>query len=149
MLKFSINLSDKHQIKDHLLRMDTDFQTTVNSRVDLDEYAEKVATKATRFELFDNENLVALIAGYINQEAQFIFVTLYSIEKEYRGTRTFLGLYGKLLKFIEERNANELVIKEIHAESDKDRHTQILVWKRLGFKELKRERESVFMVKEV
>lgn len=117
MLKFSVNRSSEKDILDHLYRTDNDYVPPLHTYLDIDDYAQKLYEKSHRLEYFEGDNLVALVALYINLEGRFIHITNFSIEREHRGIGMTYGL--ALLGFLEEAKADE---NEVSAISLIDEH---------------------------
>jgi hypothetical protein len=66
------NQADAGAILEHLQRCDDQFTPPLSSRVNLKDYAAKLALNAERFEIFDDGKLVALVAMYLNPDCAFI-----------------------------------------------------------------------------
>lgn len=82
------------QIAEHLRRCERDFVPALGGRVDIDRYAEKIAARATRFEGWDADTLVGLVAVYENDPgAAVAFITSVSVVPEHQRR----GLAGALL----------------------------------------------------
>src|SRR5699024_1711931 len=95
---YSFNKATEKQIKDHLWRVDTDYKPPLHTYVNIDHYANKLATSAIRLENFDEKKLIGLMAGYYNLENHFIFISNFSMEKDYRGKG--MELVIGLLRFL-------------------------------------------------
>lgn len=117
MLKFSVNRSTEKDIREHLYRTDNDYVPPLHTYLDIDAYAKKLFEKSHRLEYFNGDDLVALVALYINLEGRFIHITNFSIEREHRGIGMTYGL--ALLGFLEEAKADE---NEVSAISLIDEH---------------------------
>jgi len=90
-----INSSSLKQICIHLNECDLEFVPPLSTRVNVGDYSKKIYNKATRFEFFDSDKLVGLIAAYIdNRDSNTGFITNVSVNKDYWG----LGVGGALLK---------------------------------------------------
>ena len=60
------NKASEAEIAEHLSRCDADFVPPLSGRVEINEYAKKIANKATRFEAWSGGMLVSLVAAYCN-----------------------------------------------------------------------------------
>jgi ribosomal protein S18 acetylase RimI-like enzyme len=80
VISFFQNRSSKDDIISHFNKCDKAFVEHLESRVDLNDYAQKIFEKAQRFEMWDQDNLIGLVASYHNQDAQkFDFITSVSV----------------------------------------------------------------------
>lgn len=164
---YSFNKATEQQIKDHLWRVDVDYKPPLHTYVNIDQYAKKLATSAIRLENFNDEKLIGLMAGYYNLENQFIFISNFSIEKNYRGKG--MELVTGLLRFLsgdlknvspeiqkigsqiitvlaKDTKPNKSVVKTIHTEVRNDNQKLISFYKNLGFKEAKNQNESTYLI---
>lgn len=85
-IKFDLNKATSVQIAEHLLECDVDFVPPLSERIEINDYAKKIAINATRFEAWSGEKLVGLLAVYCNDKLQRIaFITSVSVQKESKG----------------------------------------------------------------
>src|SRR3954469_18273874 len=69
----------------HLARCDADFTPPLSARLDLGDYAAKLAGRAARFEAWDGGQLVGLVAAYVTPGAPEAFISNVSVVSELRG----------------------------------------------------------------
>lgn len=82
------------QINGHLLRCDEAFVPQLSIRVDIDDYARKIAGNANRFEAWESNELVGLVAAYCNAPDKGVaFVTTVSVLRDWHGR----GVASRLL----------------------------------------------------
>jgi ribosomal protein S18 acetylase RimI-like enzyme len=67
-ISYKINNSTQKDIHDHLVICDTYFDNILSSRVNLDEFSEKIYTKAIRFEAWYEKKLIGLISAYFTSD---------------------------------------------------------------------------------
>lgn len=169
-LIYTFNKSTEHHIKEHLYRVDQDFKPALHTYVDIDNYSQKMAKSAVRLEYFKDEQLIGLMAGYYNKEKQSLFITNFSIEKQYRGQG--MELIIELLKLFEARysevspetlklgqdfgkvlqidiEGNEKPIKNIHTEVRNDNNSLIFFYKKLGFLEFEKGQDSTYLIRKI
>lgn len=171
-MNYSFNKSTEQQIKDHFWRMDTDFTPPLHTYVNIDLYAQKLAKSAIRIENYVGANLIGLIGVYYNSEKQFIFVSNFSIEKEYRGNGMLL--INVLLNFMAgKQNQVEIsprlyevgvefleilaeyakpfrpIVNSIQTEVRNSNRKALLLYKRLGFEEVEIRNESTYLIKDL
>lgn len=80
-----INKATVLQIETHLQACDNAFTPPLRERVDIGEYARKIADKAQRFEAWWGGELIGLVAAYCNEsEKQTAFITNVSVLPSWR-----------------------------------------------------------------
>ena len=85
-VEFGLNKASEAQIVEHLLRCDADFVPPLSDRVEISDYAKKIASKAMRFEAWSGDMLVGLVAAYYNdQEQRIAYITGVSVLREWTG----------------------------------------------------------------
>lgn len=97
-MKFTLNKSTSVVVYSHLNRVKLEFIPPLNEVVDLNEYAIKIFSKAQRVEAWDYEDLIGLIAFYINSVENLIYITNVSIEKKFQGKKIAQKLMNKVFK---------------------------------------------------
>lgn len=65
-ITFSIDRATADQTRGCLISCDSDFTPPLSSRVSLSDYAEKLVAKGTRFEAWCGDELIGLVAAYLN-----------------------------------------------------------------------------------
>ena len=78
----------------HLTRCDADFTPPLSARLDLRDYAAKLAERAARFEAWDGGRLVGLVAAYVTPGASAAFISNVSVVSELRGRGVAAALVG-------------------------------------------------------
>lgn len=88
MLRYSLRQNSAliSDVENHFAALDREFTHDLSSRVELNEYVNKICSKAKTIEIWTNheslERLDALLAYYINGGEKAIFVTYLSVRKE-------------------------------------------------------------------
>ena len=94
-IEYHVNKATESQIEEHLKLCEANFKPPLSDRVELQGYSKKIADKAVRFEAWEENVLIALIASYCNDnENRSAFITSVSVLKEMQGR----GLASKLMK---------------------------------------------------
>ena len=94
-IEYHVNKATEIQIEEHLKLCEANFKPPLSDRVELQGYSKKIADKAVRFEAWEENVLIALIASYCNDnENRSAFITSVSVLKEMQGK----GLASKLMK---------------------------------------------------
>lgn len=85
-VEYLTNKASEAEIAEHLSRCDGDFVPPLSGRVEIIDYAKKIASKATRFEAWSGGRLVGLVAAYCNdQESHSAYITSVSVLREWTG----------------------------------------------------------------
>jgi ribosomal protein S18 acetylase RimI-like enzyme len=93
-MEYRLNVASGQRIAEHLLLCDADFVPPLSGRVEIRDYAQKIASKATRFEAWSGDTLAGLVAVYCNDQARSAFITSVSVLREWTGK----GIAAKLMK---------------------------------------------------
>lgn len=97
-LEFSEDTADAARIRAHLEACDANFVPRLSDRIDLTDYAAKLAAKARRFEAWDRGELVGLVAAYCNEgNRQRAFVTNVSVLPQAQGRGIASQLIGRCI----------------------------------------------------
>lgn len=129
IIEFRSNKASETQIAGHLSRCDADFVPPLSGRVEINDYAKKIASKATRFEAWSGNNLVGLVAAYCNdQEKRIAFITSISVLKEWTGK----GIAASLMKKCIE-HAITSGMRQINLEVASDNTPAIRLYEKNGF----------------
>ncbi len=91
-ISYKIDTATKADILMHFSSCDPDFIRDLSLKVNLEEYANKIVSKAGLYEAWDEKNLIGLIAVYRNDE--FDFITDISVSSLHKGQ----GIASRLLK---------------------------------------------------
>jgi ribosomal protein S18 acetylase RimI-like enzyme len=84
-LQYRRDTATTDDVHAHLRRCDADFTPPLSARLDLADYAAKLAERAVRFEAWDGERLVGLVAAYVTPGAPEAFISNVSVVSELRG----------------------------------------------------------------
>jgi 2-polyprenyl-3-methyl-5-hydroxy-6-metoxy-1,4-benzoquinol methylase/predicted GNAT family acetyltransferase len=138
-LRDSRNQADATAILAHLQRCDHQFVPALSSRVNLCEYAAKLATRAERFEVFEGDMLVALVAVYINADSAFI--SNVSVEDQLGGQ----GVGSRLVRDAVTR-AFSTGVRQVRLETDRRNRRALKMYSALGFSNERCEGDSLYLV---
>jgi ribosomal protein S18 acetylase RimI-like enzyme len=84
-LQYRRDTATSDDVHAHLTRCDADFTPPLSARLDLGNYAAKLAERAARFEAWDGGRLVGLVAAYVTPGAPNAFISNVSVVPELRG----------------------------------------------------------------
>jgi len=68
VVEYLSNKASEVEIAEHLSRCEADFVPPLSGRLEINDYAKKIASKAMRFEAWSDGRLVGLVAGYCNDQ---------------------------------------------------------------------------------
>jgi len=89
-----INKSNATEIAGHLKECNCQFVPKLSSRINIDQYANKIFEKAVRFEAINQGKIIGLVAIYCNDEKKSsAYITSVSVKKDYQG----MGIGSELL----------------------------------------------------
>lgn len=128
-IEFGLNKASEAQIAEHFVRCDADFVPPLSGRVEIRDYAQKVASKATRFEAWSGGTLVGLVAAYCNdQEKRIAYITSVSVLSEWMGK----GIAASLMKLCIDYSKTS-GMRQISLEVASDNTPAIKLYEKSGF----------------
>lgn len=128
-VEYLTNKASAAKIDEHLWKCDIDFVPPLSSRVNISNYAQKIFTKAMRFEAWSGGILIGLVAIYCNnQENHIAYVTSVSVIKEWVG----MGIAGNLVSQCI-KHMDALGMKQICLEVASGNIPAIKLYEKCGF----------------
>jgi ribosomal protein S18 acetylase RimI-like enzyme len=128
-VEYLSNKASAVEIAVHLWTCDTDFVPPLSGRVEINDYAQKILSKALRFEAWSSGKLVGLVATYCNdQEKRIAYITSVSVLKEWTGKGIAACLMSRCIK-----DMKALGIRQVYLEVASDNTPAIRLYKRNGF----------------
>jgi ribosomal protein S18 acetylase RimI-like enzyme len=128
-INYLLNQASEAQIAAHLQCCDVDFVPPLSTRVELGDYAKKLASKATRFEAWSDGTLIGLVAAYCNDQASRIaYITSVSVLKQWSGQ----GIAARLVNLCIQ-HAKDAGMHKIRLEVAQANTPAIQLYKKNGF----------------
>lgn len=128
-VEYRLNTASVAEIAEHLMRCDANFLPPLSARVEISDYAKKIASKATRFEAWAADTLAGLLAVYCNDhEKRTAFVTSVSVLPAWSG----IGIGSYLLNQCI-RHARAMRMREISLEVATGNDPAIKLYSKSGF----------------
>jgi len=128
-MEYLINEASEAEIAEHLRRCDGDFRPPLSSRVRIDDYARKIASKAMRFEARSGGRLAGLLAVYCNdRERSIAFITSVSVVREFSRHGVAAQLLRQCIQTVRDRG-----MRQISLEVAKDNVAAIGLYAKNGF----------------
>ena len=129
VVEYLSNKASEAEIAEHLSRCDADFVPFLSDRVEINDYAKKIASKATRFEAWSGGTLVGLVAAYCNDQGKHIvYITSVSVLREWMGK----GISARLMRQCIE-HAKVSGMRQISLEVASDNTPAIRLYEKNGF----------------
>lgn len=138
---YQINKATEKDIKTHLEAVSQLFIPALSDRVDIKTYSRKIRINALTFEAWHNNQLIGLIACYLNIQQNEVFITNVSILKEYQNSGIALHLMENILNDIQIRRFPQIRLKVYD-----DNHKAISFYKKNGFVLSKKEDHQYNMI---
>lgn len=111
-----------------LKKVDRDFPTPLSERVDLHEYASKLADAATISAIFDANQIIGVVALYCNDpNHEYSYIPLVAVLPEMRGRKLSKSLMASAISIAKENGFKTL---GIHTENPAALHLYL----KLGFR---------------
>jgi len=93
--RFTYNESGYAQVHEHLISVNNSFIPPLSEKLNLNEYSNKIVNNADRFEAWDLNKLIGLVAIYRNNfDSRIAFITNVSVDPLYQG----YGIASSLLQ---------------------------------------------------
>ena len=127
-LRLAVSSSVAEQVRDHLARCDDGFTPSLSSRVDIAEYARKLHERSSRFEAWEGDSLVGLVAIYLDSSTGTAHISNVSVESRHAGKGLGSRLLADAIGFARERH-----IVQISLEVARDAAAAIRLYARHGF----------------
>jgi ribosomal protein S18 acetylase RimI-like enzyme len=123
------NKASEAEIAEHLSCCDADFVPPLSGRVEINDYAKKIASKATRFEAWSGGTLVGLVAAYCNdREKHIAYITSVSVLHEWMGKGVSARLMSRCIE-----HAKAFGMRQISLEVANDNTPAIRLYEKNGF----------------
>jgi len=128
-IEYLLNKASAAEIAEHLTRCDADFVPPLSCRVEIKSYAQKIASKAMRFEAWLGGTLVGLVAAYCNDEEKRIaYLTSVSVLRAWTGTGIAASLVAECVEY-----AKASGMRQIRLEVASDNTRAITLYGKNGF----------------
>ena len=105
------------QIEDHLLNCEANFLPPLSDRVEINDYAQKIMNKATRFEAWSDDTLIGLLAVYCdNQDKRIAYITNVSVLLAWTNMGIAARLVNQCIEFVTNSGMRQICL-EVNKES--------------------------------
>jgi GNAT superfamily N-acetyltransferase len=129
LVEYSFNKASEAEIAEHLTLCDVDFVPPLSCRVDIRDYAKKIASNAVRFEAWLDCKLIGLVAAYCNDGDKLIaYITSVSILREWTKNGIGANLLCQCVEY-----AKSLGIRNISLEVEASNVAAIKLYEKSGF----------------
>ena len=105
-LCYQHNKASQTEILRHLQCVSTAFVQDLSQRVNLEEYSQKLFSLAEREEAWFEDELIGLVAYYINNDTQHTFITNVSVDVNYQNQGIATELLNNTIEFSKRKSIN-------------------------------------------
>jgi ribosomal protein S18 acetylase RimI-like enzyme len=138
---YKINTASEDAILTHLNHCNNQFVPSLSTRVSLEVYAKKMADYAILFEAWADEQLIGMVAMYLNEQKHG-YITNVSVYNEYGGKGIAKQIFVYLMEY---SKANK--ISEIKLEVSAINIAAINLYKYFGFESIEEKNNQIIMLK--
>lgn len=113
-MRYSTCSSKSEQIREHLLRCDGEFHPPLSARVAIADYARKLHDRATTFEAWEGDNLVGLVALYVDEPGALAYLSNVSVEAAHARRGIASRLLDDAIEFARDRLIRQISLEVAH-----------------------------------
>lgn len=141
-VEFMLNQANVGQIAEHLTVCDTDFVPPLSDRVQINNYSQKLAINATRFEAWSAGSLAGLVAAYCNSQViDTTYISSVSVNKTWRGRGIAESLLRQCIEYSITSDMHKIYLQVGHGNSP-----AIHLYKKAGFAQNSSDEAFITMV---
>ncbi len=141
-LVFKENTAGENEILLHLNTCSNSFIPPLHEKMNLIEYSKKIAERAIKFEVWDEQILIGIIAAYFNDSINYSgFITNVSVIDDYKDKGLASKLMNMCINYAQKNN-----FKEIKLEVNFKNFNAIKLYNRFNFSELEKKNDTILMI---
>lgn len=110
-VSFKHNTASQSEILHHLQCVSSAFVLDLSQRVNLEEYSQKLFSLAEREEAWCENELIGLVAYYINSNTQTAFITNVSVDTKYQNKGIATRLISKVTEFSKDKSLRTISLE--------------------------------------
>jgi ribosomal protein S18 acetylase RimI-like enzyme len=137
---YKINTASEDSILTHLNHCNYQFVPALGTRVSLEVYAKKMADYAILFEAWTDEQLIGMVAMYLNEQKHG-FITNVSVYNEYGGKGIAKQIFVNLMEYSKAKK-----ISEIKLEVSAINIAAINLYKYFGFESIEEKNNQIILL---
>ena len=142
---YNLKTASVTDISLHLTACNHSFIPPLSSRINLEEYAQKIHDKAVTFEAWQDKTLIGLIAAYFSSnEQKMAFITNVSVYSNYMGAGIASKLLGMTIHY-----ASQHHYSAINLEVNCNNTAAINFYKKNHFFQTETKEESIFLTYQI
>lgn len=127
-VEYRVKSATEAEIRSHLDGCKNDYQPPLDERTSIPEYSKKIFDHAITFEAWVDNQLIGLVAAYLNPAEQFAFITDVSVIRKYTG----MGIASTLMQMCL-RSVEQSRIREVRLEVSQENQPAVLLYQKYGF----------------
>lgn len=129
VIEYAMSRASEKQVFEHLASCDNRYHPPLSQRVDIAEYARKLRRRAETLEAWHGDELVGVVAIYINQAPTVAFVSSVSVDDRFTGRGVGSRLVNDAIGLARSRGASAISL-EVSPQS----HQAIQLYEKHGFR---------------
>lgn len=130
-IEYHSNKASTAEIAEHLTCCDADFVPPLSHRVEINSYAQKIASKAVRFEAWSDGTLIGLVAAYCNDEEKRIaYVTNVSVLRAWTSSGIASCLMAECVEYAKSSGMRKISLEVVSGNT-----RAIRLYEKFGFVE--------------
>ena len=128
-IEYKIKAASREEILLHLKKCNDNFIPPLDKKVNLAEYSQKLADKSITFEAWLNDELIGLVAAYLNDLENHVgHITSVSVVKDHNGKGIAMELLDRCIEYARRQN-----FKHITLEVSEDNLGAVQLYKKFDF----------------
>lgn len=128
-VEFRVNFASSEQLVSHFQGCDQKFLSSLSRRVDVRQYAAKIVANAERFEAWADDQLVGLVAAYINDlDKHSAFATSVSVMPTWNRKGIASELLNRCITHVREVGFSRIIL-----EVESTNNAAAMLYKKHGF----------------
>jgi ribosomal protein S18 acetylase RimI-like enzyme len=144
-IEYTINKSSFHDIFVHLNKCNSIFKPCLDTRVNIESYAQKIKNNAVTFEAWHESELAGLIAAYFTDaDKEIAYITNVSILEQIGGKGIGTSLLLECIKYASMHQFRRMTLRV-----SKESQAAIRLYKKFEFYEIADEESEILMSKKI
>jgi ribosomal protein S18 acetylase RimI-like enzyme len=140
-IEYKIKTASKEEMVLHLKKCNDNFIPPLDQKVNLEEYAQKLADRSITFEAWINGELAGLIAAYLNDVEHYAgYITSVSVLSDHTGKGIATELLSQCIEY-----AGKQHFRQIELEVSGDNYGAIQLYKKFNFAPFENNNQMVRM----
>ena len=111
-IEYLLDKASEAEITEHLRACDADFVPPLTGRVEIGNYARKIASNATRFEAWSDGTMIGFVAVYCNdKERRIAYITSVSVLRAWTGKGIAACLISRCVEHAKASGMRQIILE--------------------------------------